>query len=107
MLKVAYAEYSLRSCDSITKMFHIMFNCDVTKNNDFSFGCNEVSYCFSDDLGPVLLKKLCLNGFTVLLDETTGFTVLLDETTICRISNKWIFWLGIGVSRTVKSSLHM
>lgn len=81
MLKVAYAEYSLRSCDSITKMFHIMFNCDVTKNNDFSFGCNEVSYCFSDDLGPVFLKKLCLNGFTVLLDETTGFTVLLDETT--------------------------
>ena len=58
-----------------------MFNCDVTKNNDFSFGCNEVSYCFSDDLGPVHLKKLCLNGFTVLLDETTGFTVLLDETT--------------------------
>ena len=32
MLEVASADYSLRSCDSITKSFYSMFNCDVTRN---------------------------------------------------------------------------
>ena len=42
MLKVASADYSLRSCNSIIKLFHNTFNCDVTRENDISLGCNKV-----------------------------------------------------------------
>ena len=41
MLKIISANYSLRSCDSITKLFHNMFSCDITKNNDSSLDRNN------------------------------------------------------------------
>ena len=47
--------------DSFIKLFHNMFNCDVTKNNDFNLGHNKVSYCFADGPWPFFLKKLCTN----------------------------------------------
>lgn len=74
-----------RSCDSITKLLHNMFNGDVTKNNNFNLnlGCNEVSYCFLDGLEP-LLKKLCVNSN----DKDAGFTVSLAKQLIHRIRNK-------------------
>ena len=47
-LKVASADFSLRSCDNTCELFHAMFDCDVTKSNDFSFGRSKASYVMSD-----------------------------------------------------------
>ena len=76
MLKVCASDYSLNSCEDITKLFHNMFDCDVTQNKDFSLGRNKASYCISDGLSPVMLSSLCQD-----VDSDTGFTILFDETT--------------------------
>ena len=78
MMKVASSDYSLNSCENLKETFHKMFNCDITKNKEFSLGRNKVSYCLSDGLGPLMLSNLCKDvsisegGFTILFDETTN-----------------------------------
>ena len=58
--------------------FRVIFDCDVTKSNDFSFGRSKASYVISDGLGPHLSKMLiadvkkCESGFTIMYDETTN-----------------------------------
>ena len=77
-LKVASADFSLRSCDNICELFRAMFDCDVTKSNDFSFGRSKASYVISDGLGPHLLKMLiadvkkCESGFTIMYETTNA-----------------------------------
>lgn len=73
-----FCRLGLRSCDSNTKLFHSMFNCDDMKNNDYSFGRNKASYCFSDSLRCLLLQRELCTNFT---DADAVFIVLFDETT--------------------------
>ena len=97
MLKVCASDYSLNSCEDITKLFHNMFDCDVTQNKDFSLGRNKASYCISDGLSPVMLRSLCQD-----VDSDTGFTMLFDETTNAENKKQMVCCFGTGVNKQMK-----
>ena len=86
MPKVAEQDYSLRSRDGVPKLFQTKFShSNITKG--FSMSRQKGSYIVSDELGPLLGKRVCNDTasskgtFTALFDETT--TVQNKKTNGC------------------------
>ena len=72
MLKVVESDYSLTSCDNISKLFMWMFPGIIFSH--LQLGRSKVSYVVSDGHSPCILKmdiKNCGMGYTVMFDETT------------------------------------
>lgn len=72
MLKVFSVDYCLRSWYNITKLFHSMLNCNVTKNNDFTLDQNKIYILFLKwSWTPFFYVSMLNAGFAILFDETT------------------------------------
>ena len=75
-LKVASADYSLRSCDNLPQLWRKMFAYSPTAAA-VTFGRSKASYIFSDGLGPFFARELC----NEVKNSDSCFTILFDETT--------------------------
>jgi hypothetical protein len=76
LFKVAECDYSFRSTDDTPELFTEMFP-DSKIAEKFTMSRTKASYCVSDGIGPLLLKKLIAQ----LHNSGAFLTMLYDETT--------------------------
>ena len=76
LFKIARDDITLRSCDNTQELFSSMFS-DSEIAKKFTMSRTKASYCITDALSPLLLKKLIED----LSKSDSAFTLLFDETT--------------------------
>ena len=77
IFKVVEQHYSLKSCDSVPKLFHtISSDNDITKR--ITMWRQKTHYFVSDGLGPPLQKSL----YNDIASSERTFTVMFDKTSV-------------------------